>query len=176
MGKDLSQREDNEHENESDSEDECSNESSDRDDNSTENADEKRPRGNTVCRASPSFECSCQRAVRKTSTMLISVANTSKRSSNQYRLLLTRRNWSNICGKVVRLALKEMRSNWIQIAIDNFPARSHWRKNITTILNSRDQRRRWINPSWKMVTPRKTSFRKFEWMTNLFPEVLLLFL
>ena len=92
MGKDLSQREDNEHENESDSEDECSNESSDRDDNSTENADEKRPRGNTVCRASPSFECSCQRAVRKTSTMLISVANTSKRSSNQYRLLLTRRN------------------------------------------------------------------------------------
>ena len=92
MGKDLSQKEENKNENESDSEDEYSNESSDRDDNFTENADEKRPRANTVCGASPSPECSCQRAVRKTSQMLISVGNTSKRRSNQYRLLLTRRN------------------------------------------------------------------------------------
>ena len=40
MGKDLSQREKNEHENESDSEDEYSNESSGRDDNFSGNADE----------------------------------------------------------------------------------------------------------------------------------------
>ena len=40
MGKDLSQREKSEHENESDSEDEYSNESSGRDDNCAGNADE----------------------------------------------------------------------------------------------------------------------------------------
>ena len=40
MGKDLTHKEENKHENESDSEDEYSNESSDRDDNCTKNADE----------------------------------------------------------------------------------------------------------------------------------------
>ena len=40
MGKDLTQKEENKQENESDSEDEYSNESSDRDDNCTKNADE----------------------------------------------------------------------------------------------------------------------------------------
>ena len=85
MGKDLSQKEENEHENESDSEDEYHNEYSDRDDNCTDNANEndistsecnsskqvfsnnQRPRANTVCGASPSSESSSQRAVRKTS-------------------------------------------------------------------------------------------------------------
>ena len=67
MGKDLSQREENEHKNESDSEDECNNEYSDIDDNCTDNVDEndiptsecnstkqvfsnnQRPRANPVC-------------------------------------------------------------------------------------------------------------------------------
>ena len=95
MGKDLFQRKENEHKNESDSEVEHSNESSDRDDNCADNADEndsstsesistkhvfsnnQRPRANTVCGASPSFESSSQRAVRKTSQILINVGNTS---------------------------------------------------------------------------------------------------
>ena len=96
MGKDLSQKEENAHENESDSEDEYHNEYSDRDDNCTDNANEndistsecnsskqvfsnnQRPRANTVCGASPSSESSSQRAVRKTSQILINVGNTSK--------------------------------------------------------------------------------------------------
>ena len=95
MGKDLSQKEENKHENESDSEDEYHNEYSDRDDNCTDNANEndistsecnstkqvfsnnQRPRANTVCGASPSSESSSQRAVRKTSQILINVGNTS---------------------------------------------------------------------------------------------------
>ena len=73
MGKDLFQRKENEHKNESDSEGEHSNESSDRDDNCADNADENDsstsesistkhvfsnnqiPRANTVWGASPSF-------------------------------------------------------------------------------------------------------------------------
>ena len=96
MGKDLFQRKENEHKNESDSEGEHSNESSDRDDNCADNADEndsstsesistkhvfsnnQRPRANTVWGASPSFESSSQRAERKTSQILINVGNTSK--------------------------------------------------------------------------------------------------
>ena len=96
MGKDLFQRNENEHENESDCESEHSNESSDRDDNCGNNADEndsstsecistkhlfsnnQRPRANTVCGASPSSEPSSQRAVRKTPQILINVGNTSK--------------------------------------------------------------------------------------------------
>ena len=92
MGKDLSQWEENEHENESDSEDEYHNEYSD---NCTDNANEndistsecnstkqvfsnnQRPRANTVCGGSPSSEPSSQRAVRKTSQILINVGNTS---------------------------------------------------------------------------------------------------
>ena len=95
MGKDLSQKEENEHENESDSEDEYHNEYSDRDDNCTDNANEndistsecnsskqvfsnnQRPRANTVCGASPSSDSSSQRAVRKASQILINVGNTS---------------------------------------------------------------------------------------------------
>ena len=91
----MSQREENEHKNESDSEDEYNNEYSDRDDNCTDNVDEndiptsecnstkqvfsnnQRPRANTVCGASPSSESSSQRAVRKTSQILINVENTS---------------------------------------------------------------------------------------------------
>ena len=75
--------------------DEYSNESSHRDDNCAENADEndistskcnstkqvfsnnQRPRTNTVCGASPYAESSSQRAVRKTSQILINVGNTS---------------------------------------------------------------------------------------------------
>ena len=76
--------------------DEYSNESSHRDDNCAENADEndistskcnstkqvfsnnQRPRANTVCGASPYAESSSQRAVRKTSQILIiNVGNTS---------------------------------------------------------------------------------------------------
>ena len=94
MGKDLSQREENEHETERDSEDEYHNEYSDRD-NCTDNANEndistsecnstkqvfsnnQRPRANTVCGASPSTESSTQPAVRKTSQILINVGNTS---------------------------------------------------------------------------------------------------
>ena len=96
MGKDLSQRKENEYENESDSEGEHSNESSDRDENCADNADERdistsecnstkqvfsnnqRPRANTVCGASPSSDPSSQRAVRKTSQILINAGNTSK--------------------------------------------------------------------------------------------------
>ena len=95
MGKDLSQKEENKYENESDSEDEYHNEYSDKDDNCTDNANEndistsecnstkqmfsnnQRPRANTVCGASPSSESSSQRAVRKTSQILINVGNTS---------------------------------------------------------------------------------------------------
>ena len=94
MGKDLSQREENEHETERDSEDEYHNEYSDRD-NCTDNANEndistsecnstkqvfsnnQRPRANTVCGASPPSESSSQRPVRKTSQILINVGNTS---------------------------------------------------------------------------------------------------
>ena len=89
MGKDLSQKEENEHENESDSEDEYHNEYSDRDDNCTDNANEndistsecnstkqvfsnnQRPRANTVCGV---FFTACGE---KTSQILINVGNTS---------------------------------------------------------------------------------------------------
>ena len=93
MGKDLSQREENEHETERNSEDEYHNEYSD---NCTDNANEndistsecnstkqvfsnnQRPRANTVCGASPSSESSLQRAAgEKTSQILINVGNTS---------------------------------------------------------------------------------------------------
>ena len=125
MGKDLSQREENEHKNESDSEDEYNNEYSDIDDNCTDNVDEndiptsecnsakqvfsnnQRPRANTVCGASPSSDSSSQRAVRKTSTLEI----LQQMISNQYRLLSTRRNCSEICDKVVKLHPQEVRIN-----------------------------------------------------------------
>ena len=102
MGKDLSQREENEHKNESDSEDEYNNEYSDVDDNCTDNVDEndiptsecnstkqvfsnnQRPRANTVCGASPSSDSSSQRAVRKASQILINVGNT---STNDFKLV-----------------------------------------------------------------------------------------
>ena len=122
MGKDLSQKEENEHENESDSEDEYHNEYSD---NCTDNANEndistsecnstkqvfsnnQRPRANTVCGASPSSDSSSQRAVRKTSTLEI----LQQMISNQYRLLSTQRNCSEICDNAVKLHPQEVRIN-----------------------------------------------------------------